>query len=54
VAAVVRVVGATGDPPARDAWITVTGTYQPAGPDGVPVLRASSLATVPPPPDPYE
>jgi uncharacterized repeat protein (TIGR03943 family) len=53
VAAVVRVVGATGDPPALDAWVTVTGTFQRSA-DAVPELRASSLATVPAPADPYE
>lgn len=53
VAAVVRVVGATGDPPTRDAWVTVTGNFE-ASPDPVPRIRASSLATVPAPEDPYE
>jgi uncharacterized repeat protein (TIGR03943 family) len=53
VAAVVRVVGATGTPPARDGWLTVTGTFEPSA-DPVPRLRVSSLAAIPPPPDPYE
>ena len=53
VAAVVRVVGATGTPPARDGWLTVTGTFEPSA-DPVPRLRASSLGAIPPPPDPYE
>src|SRR6266545_3949499 len=53
VAAVVRVLGGTGDPPGLDTWITVTGTFQPSA-DGVPRLRASSLETVPAPADPYE
>ena len=53
VAAVVRVVGATGTPPARDGWMTVTGTFEPSA-DPVPRLRASSLVAIAPPPDPYE
>ena len=53
VAAVARVVGATGAPPARDGWVSVTGTFEPSA-DPVPRLRASSLAAVPPPEDPYE
>jgi uncharacterized repeat protein (TIGR03943 family) len=53
VAAVVRVVGAAGAPPARDGWLTVTGTFEPSA-DPVPRLRASSLAAVPAPDDPYE
>ncbi|OLB73380.1 MAG: TIGR03943 family protein, partial [Actinobacteria bacterium 13_2_20CM_2_71_6] len=53
VAAVVRIVGATGDPPALDSWVTVTGTFHPST-DGVPELVASSLSTTPPPTDPYE
>ena len=53
VAAVVRVVGATGAPPARDGWLTVTGTFEPSA-DPVPRIRASSLAAVPAPEDPYE
>lgn len=53
VAAVVRVIGATGDPPARDQWVTVTGTFQPSSAD-TPLLRATSLQAVGPPLDPYE
>jgi uncharacterized repeat protein (TIGR03943 family) len=53
VAAVVLVVGAIGAPPARDGWVTVTGTFEPST-DPVPRLRASSLAAVPAPEDPYE
>jgi uncharacterized repeat protein (TIGR03943 family) len=53
VAAVVRIVGVAGDPPARDAWVTVTGTFSPSG-DGIPELVATSLATIPAPTDPYE
>ncbi|WP_345366958.1 TIGR03943 family putative permease subunit [Actinoallomurus liliacearum] len=53
VAAVVRVTGTTGNAPARDQWVTVTGTFQRAA-DGVPELRATSLAEVTAPRDPYE
>jgi uncharacterized repeat protein (TIGR03943 family) len=53
VASVVRVTGASGSRPARDQWVTVTGTFTPA-PDGVPELRAVSLAEIPAPADPYE
>ena len=53
VAAVARVVGVTGDPPARDTWVTVTGTYRHSA-DAVPELVVSSLTTIPPPVDPYE
>jgi uncharacterized repeat protein (TIGR03943 family) len=53
VAAVVRVTGTTGRSPARDQWITVTGTFQRSA-DGVPELRATSLTEVPAPRDPYE
>ena len=53
VPAVVRVTGAAGDPPPRDRWVTVTGTFQRSA-DGIPELRASSLAEIPAPRDPYE
>jgi uncharacterized repeat protein (TIGR03943 family) len=53
IAAVVRVTGAIGAPPARDRWVTVTGTFN-GSPGGVPELRASSLTEIPAPPDPYE
>lgn len=53
VAAVVRVTGASGSRPARDQWVTVTGTFTRAA-DGVPELRAVSLAEIKPPKDPYE
>jgi uncharacterized repeat protein (TIGR03943 family) len=53
VAAVVRVVGASGDLPARDQWVTVTGTFHGA-PGEVPELLAASLRVVPAPGDPYE
>jgi uncharacterized repeat protein (TIGR03943 family) len=50
---VVRVVGTSGDPPPRDQWVRVTGTFR-AGGDGVPELASTSLAEVPAPNDPYE
>jgi uncharacterized repeat protein (TIGR03943 family) len=51
-AAVVRIVGVTGEPPARDSWVTVTGTFKAAG--DVPELLVSSLNEVAEPADPYE
>jgi uncharacterized repeat protein (TIGR03943 family) len=53
VAAVVRVTGATGAPPPRDRWVTVTGTFRRTAGD-VPELQASSLVEITPPTDPYE
>jgi uncharacterized repeat protein (TIGR03943 family) len=53
IAAVVRVTGATGDPPARDRWVTVTGTFHRSA-DGIPELQASSLTEIAAPADPYE
>jgi uncharacterized repeat protein (TIGR03943 family) len=53
IAAVVRVTGAIGTPPARDHWVTVTGTFS-GSPGGVPELRAAGLTEIPAPPDPYE
>ena len=52
-AAIARVTGATGDAPARDQWVTVTGTFR-GSVDGVPVLLATSLTEIPAPRDPYE
>ena len=48
----IRVTGTSGTP-ARDQWVTVIGTYQPAA-DGAARLQASSLTEIPPPRDPYE
>jgi uncharacterized repeat protein (TIGR03943 family) len=48
---VLRVVGARG--PARDRWVTVTGTFQPGGGE-VPQLAATNVVEVPAPRDPYE
>lgn len=53
VAAVVRIVGASGDPPARDSWVVVSGTYRKSS-DAAPELLVSSLTTIAPPADPYE
>jgi uncharacterized repeat protein (TIGR03943 family) len=53
VASVVRVTGASGSRPARDQWVTVTGTFTPAA-DGVPELHAVSLTEISTPEDPYE
>lgn len=50
---VVRIVGISGDPPPRDQWVTVTGTFR-AGGDEVPELTATSLAEISAPNDPYE
>jgi uncharacterized repeat protein (TIGR03943 family) len=52
VAAIARVVG-LASPPARDTWVTVTGTFQ-LGADGVPELVATGLRVIPAPVDPYE
>jgi uncharacterized repeat protein (TIGR03943 family) len=48
---VMRVVGVRAPP--RDRWVTVTGTFQPAGGD-VPQLAATSVVQIRPPEDPYE
>jgi len=49
----VRITGTAGTPPARDQWVTVTGTFQKSA-DGIPTLRASTLAEIAAPEDPYE
>lgn len=55
VAAVVDVRGITGDPPARDDWVTVIGTFRPGGnPDQAPVLDVSTVQPQTAPVDPYE
>ena len=54
VAAVVRVIGLAGAPPARDGWLQVIGTYQWTGVDGVPELEVTSSQPIPAPVDPYE
>jgi uncharacterized repeat protein (TIGR03943 family) len=48
---VLRVVGVRG--PARDRWVTVTGTFQPGGGE-LPIVAASNVVEVPAPRDPYE
>jgi hypothetical protein len=53
VAALVRVVGVSGDPPGRDQWVTVTGSFQPS-PGDPPQLLVSSLTLTAAPDDPYE
>jgi uncharacterized repeat protein (TIGR03943 family) len=53
VAAVARITGASGDPPTRDQWVTVTGTFHGSA-DGIPILQATSLTPIPTPKDPYE
>ena len=53
VASVVRVTGTSGNPPARDQWVTVTGTFQHSAGD-VPEVHATTLIEVPAPADPYE
>jgi uncharacterized repeat protein (TIGR03943 family) len=50
---VVGVVGVSGDPPARDAWVSVTGVFESGGHDP-PRLAAISLSQIPEPDDPYE
>jgi uncharacterized repeat protein (TIGR03943 family) len=50
---VVRIVGTVGATPARDQWVTVTGTFEGLD-DDVPELSATSIVEVPPPEDPYE
>ena len=54
VAAVVRVSGAAGAAPSRDAWFSVTGTFQGVGKDGVPEFAATAVQQLPAPVDPYE
>ena len=53
IASVVRVTGAVGGRPGRDQWVTVIGTFNHSA-DGVPELRATSLAQTSAPADPYE
>jgi uncharacterized repeat protein (TIGR03943 family) len=50
---VVRVVGTAGDPPSRDQWVTVTGTFKRGG-EELPELAATSVVEIPAPEDPYE
>jgi uncharacterized repeat protein (TIGR03943 family) len=50
---VVKVVGTEGDPPQRDQWVTVTGTFRPANGD-LPELTATTINEIDAPEDPYE
>jgi uncharacterized repeat protein (TIGR03943 family) len=50
---VIRVVGTVRGNPARDEWVTVTGTYRRIA-GQVPELTATSVAEIPAPNDPYE
>jgi uncharacterized repeat protein (TIGR03943 family) len=52
-AAVVRVVGFAGAPPARDQWLTVIGRASPVSGDD-PVLTITTLRDIAAPEDPYE
>jgi uncharacterized repeat protein (TIGR03943 family) len=49
----VDVVGTAGTPPRNDQWVIVAGTYEPGGGD-VPRVRATSVAEIDAPNDPYE
>lgn len=51
-AATVQIVGVASIP-ARDQWVTVTGSYSPADGDD-PALAASVVQNIPAPEDPYE
>jgi uncharacterized repeat protein (TIGR03943 family) len=53
---VVDVLGTSGVPPRDDQWVTVTGTFERGGDeaDEIPRLRATSVAEIPAPGDPYE
>jgi len=48
---VLQVVGVRT--PARDRWVTVTGTFQPGGGE-LPELAATNVVEVKAPRDPYE
>jgi uncharacterized repeat protein (TIGR03943 family) len=50
---VIEVVGVYGDPPERDQWVTVTGTFEPGGQD-LPRIAATGVEKIPAPRDPYE
>jgi uncharacterized repeat protein (TIGR03943 family) len=51
---VVRVVGTEGGTPARDQWVTVTGTYEDTDGGDIAELAATSVVEIPEPTDPYE
>jgi uncharacterized repeat protein (TIGR03943 family) len=52
-AAAAQVVGWDGAVPRQDAWIDVTGTFQPGGAER-PRIVATSVTPIPEPDDPYE
>jgi uncharacterized repeat protein (TIGR03943 family) len=51
---VVRIEGTIGDPPRRDAWVTVTGRFSSLGADDIPTVLATTITEISPPDDPYE
>lgn len=52
-AAIVEVVGISGEAPPQDEWVTVTGSYRsPAG--ETPAVNAVAVQRITPPEDPYE
>jgi len=53
VPVVVVVHGTSGEPPSRDQWVTVTGSYRPGGKDYA-EIDATSVVQIPAPEDPYE
>ena len=50
---VVLIAGTAGDAPARDQWVSVTGTFTRTDGD-FPELAATSVVDIPAPEDPYE
>lgn len=50
---VVQVVGAATEP-ARDQWVTVTGTFRRGGGEELPELLATNIVEIAEPTDPYE
>jgi uncharacterized repeat protein (TIGR03943 family) len=52
-AMIVKIIGISGDAPARDQWVTVTGRFHPTG-GQTPELTAVSITPITAPEDPYE
>jgi uncharacterized repeat protein (TIGR03943 family) len=50
---VVDIAGTSGTPPAKDGWVTVTGTFRRGGGE-IPRLAATTVAEISAPEDPYE
>lgn len=50
---VVRIIN-TQDPPPRDQWLTITGTFHGTGTNDIPELQATTVTKIPEPTDPYE